>query len=91
MPRLRSHVLLRPAASLVRGVDGQTHDVGPGADEDGQQAVLGPTDLERVLQSGGQVGQQLREAPAQGLGDDQRRPDHGDVQEQAEEEIPCFG
>jgi hypothetical protein len=40
-------------------------------------------DLERVFHRRRQVGDDVREAAAQGLGDEQRRPDNGDIEEQA--------
>ena len=71
----------RPAA--LRIIKAQAHDVGSCADENGQQALIRPLNLEWVLQCGGQVGDQVRQAAAQGLGDEQRRPDDRDVNEKA--------
>jgi hypothetical protein len=48
-------------------------------------------DLERVFHRRRQVGDDVREAAAQGLGDEQRRPDNGDVKEQANSQLACSG
>ena len=72
----------RPAALGV--IDAQTHNVGASANEDGQQAFVRPLDLERVLQRGGQVGEQIRQTAAKGLCSEQRRPDDLDMEEKAQ-------
>ena len=75
----------RPAA--LRVVEAQAHDVGPRAGEDRQQAFVCPLDLKWVLQCGGQVREQIRQAVTQGLGDEQRRPDDRDVKEKTKNKV----
>ena len=72
----------RPAALGV--IDAQTHNVGASANEDGQQALVRPLDLEWMLQRGGQVGEQIRQTAAKGLCSEQRRPDDRDIEEKAQ-------
>ena len=72
----------RPAAFRV--IEAQAHDVGASANEDGQQALVRPLNLERVLQRGGQVGEQIRQTAAKGLCNEQRRPDDRDIEEKAQ-------
>ena len=72
----------RPAALGV--IDAQAHNVNAGTNQDGQQALVRPLDLERVLQRGGQVGEQIRQTAAKGLGNEQRRPDDRDIEEKAQ-------
>ena len=74
-----------PGAALLRRVDTDTHDVEPGAGQDGNQAVLHPDNLKGVPDGFGQTTQYLRQAAAQGLGQQQGRPDHGNVQEQPDQ------
>jgi hypothetical protein len=47
--------------------------------------------LERVFHRRRQVGDDVREAAAQRLSDEQRRPDNGDVEEQANGKLVCSG
>ena len=72
----------RPAALGV--IDAQAHNVNAGTNQDGQQALVRPLDLERVLQRGGQVGEQIRQTAAKGLCNEQRRPDDRDIEEKAQ-------
>lgn len=78
-------LLAIPRPALVGLVEGNPHDVRSGADQDGQQAVAGPPDLKGVLHGCCQAGQQLRQPAAQGLRDEQRRPDYGDIEKQVKD------
>lgn len=44
-----------------------------------------------MLQRGGQVGEQIRQAAAEGLSDEQRRPDDRDVEEKAKNKVVLQG
>ena len=86
-----------PCPALPRLVEADTHDIEPGAGQNRRQAVLRPVDLEGVLQGLGQPGEDLRQtagqalAAAQGLGEEQRRPDNGDIEEQPDEQVAGLG
>ena len=79
----------RPAALGV--IDAQTHNVGASANEDGQQALVRPLDLEWMLQCGGQVGEQIRQTAAHRLRNEQRCPDDWDVEEEAKNKVVLLG
>ena len=49
--------------------------------------MIRPLDAEGVFHGRCQIGNDLRQAAAQGLGQQQRRPDHGDVEEQVNGEF----
>ena len=83
-PHGRAVFLAIPHPAAFRVIDAQTHNVGASANEDGQQALVRPLDLERVLQRGGQVGEQIRQTAAKGLCNEQRRPDDRDMEEKAQ-------
>ena len=70
-----------PCPALVGLVEGDPHDVGPGADQDGQQTAVCPLDLKGMLNGRRQIIDDLRQTAAQGLRDEQRRPNNGDVEE----------
>ena len=86
-----------PCPALPRLVEADTHDIEPGAGQNRRQAVLRPVDLEGVLQGLGQPGEDLRQtagqalADAQGLGEEQSRPDNGEIEEQPDEQIAGLG
>ena len=65
----------------VEIVETDAHDVGPGADQDGQQTAVCPLDLKGMLNGRRQIIDDLRQTAAQGLRDEQRRPNNGDVEE----------
>lgn len=44
-----------------------------------------------MLQCGGQVGEQIRQAVAKRLGNEQRRPDDWDVEEKAKNKVVLLG
>ena len=71
-----------PCPALLRLIQADAHDVESGADQDGCEAVLCPANLEGVFQSFRQVGQNIRQASAQGLGKKQGRPGNGDIEKQ---------
>ena len=53
--------------------------------------MLRPVDAEGVFHGRRQVSDDLRQAAAQGLGQQQGRPDYGDVEEQVNGEFTCPG
>ena len=80
-------VFLAVAGTALGGaVEADPHDIEAGAGEDAHQAAFRPADLQRVLQGCGQVCQQLRQAVPEGLGNQERGPDHGDVEKQIRED-----
>ena len=79
-------VFLAVAGTALGGaVEADPHDIEAGAGENAHQAVFRPADLQRGLQGCGQVRQQFRQAVPEGLGDQERGPDHGDVEKQIRE------
>ena len=44
-----------------------------------------------MLQRGGQVGEQIRQAAAEGLSDEQRRPDDRDVETKTKNKVVLLG
>ena len=72
----------RPAALCV--IDAQPHNVNAGTNQDGQQTLVRPLDLEWMLQRGGQIREQIRQTAAKGLCNEQRRPDDRDMEEKAQ-------
>ena len=90
-------LLAVPCPALPRLVEADAHDIDPGAGQNGRQAVLRPVDLEGVLQGLGQPGEDLRQtagqalAAAQGLGEEQSRPDNGEIEEQPDEQVAGLG
>ena len=90
-------LLTVPCPALLGSMQADAHDVEPGTDQDGRQAVLRPVELEGVLQGLGQPGEDLRQtagqalAAAQGLGEEQSRPDNGEIEEQPDEQIAGLG
>lgn len=90
-PHGRAMFLTIPCPAALRVVEAQAHDVGSRADENGQQTLVRPLDQEWMLQCGGQVGEQIRQTAAKGLGDEQRRPDDRDVEEKAKDEVVLLG
>ena len=85
-PLGRAVFLAVTGAALGGAVEADPHDIEAGAGEDAHQAVFRPADLQRGLQGCGQVRQQLRQAVPEGLGDQERGPDHGDVEKQIRED-----
>ena len=83
--------LALPGPALLVGVEADPHDVGSGAEQDGHQTMLRPVDEKGVFHGRRQVGDDLRQAAAQGLGDEQRRPDYGNIEEQVNGEFTCPG
>ena len=80
-------VFLAVAGTALGGaVEADPHDIEAGAGEDAHQAVFRPADLQRGLQGCGQVRQQLRQAVPEGLGNQERGPDHGNVEKQIRED-----
>ena len=82
-PHGRAMFLAIPRPAAFRVIDAQAHNVNAGTNQDGQQALVRPLDLEWMLQRGGQVGEQIRQTAAKGLCNEQRRPDDRDVKEKA--------
>ena len=63
-----------------------------GAGENADQALSRPCGSSKgCLQRCGQVRQQFRQAVPKGLGDQQRRPYHRDIEEQRKYQIRCLG
>ena len=83
-PHGRAMFLAIPRPAAFRVIDAQTHNVGASANEDGQQALVRPLDLEWMLQRGGQIREQIRQTAAKGLCNEQRRPDDRDIEEKAQ-------
>ena len=81
-PHGRAMFLAIPRPAAFRVIDAQAHNVNAGTNQDGQQALVRPLDLEWVLQCGGQGGEQIRQTAAKGLRNEQRRPDHREIKEQ---------
>lgn len=46
-----------PCPALSGSIETQPHEIRAGADENGQQTLVCPLDVERVLQGGSQVGE----------------------------------
>lgn len=46
-----------PCSALSGSIETQPHEIRAGADENGQQTLVCPLDVERVLQGGSQVGE----------------------------------
>ena len=80
-----------PGPAALRVTKAQAHDVDPRAGKNGQQTLIRPLNLEWVLQCGGQVGEQIRQAVAKRLGNEQRRPDDWDVEEKANNKVVLLG
>ena len=59
-----------PRPALLVCVEADAHDVGPGAGQDGHEAVFRPLDAEGVFHRRRQVADDLRQTAAQGLGDE---------------------
>ena len=83
-------LLTVPCPALLGLIQADAHDVEPGASQDGCEAVLCPANLEGVFQSFRQVGQNIRQASAQGLGKKQGRPGNGDIEKQPGKEAVGF-
>ncbi len=83
-------LLAVPATALVGGNVGKSHDISSRAGQNGEQAVLCPSDLEGVFHCRRQIGNDVREAAAQGLGNEQRRPDNRNIEEQVNGEFACL-
>lgn len=84
-PHMAEPVFLAvPHPAALGCLDAQPHNLNAGTYQDGQQALVRPLDLERVLQRGGQVGEQIRQTAAKGLCNEQRRPDDRDIEEKAQ-------
>ena len=66
-------------SALLVGVEAYPHDVRPGTDQDGHKAVIRPLYAEGVFHGRRQVSDNLRQTAAQGLSQQQRRPDYGDA------------
>ena len=77
--------------ALVGGAVQQGQDISGGAEQNGQSAVLRPVDAERILQRRRQLSHDVRQTAAKRLSDQQRRPDNGNVKEQADGEAACLG
>ena len=67
-------------SALLVGVEAYPHDVRPGAGQDGHKASIRPVDVEGVFHGCRQVGNDVGQAAAQGLSQQQRRPDHGNIE-----------
>ena len=84
-------LLAVPRPALLIRIEADAHDIGPGAGQDGEQAVVGPLDAEGVFHSRCQPADDLRQTTAQGLGDEQRRPDNWNIEEQVNGQFTCSG
>ena len=63
--------------ALIRPIKQNCHAISGKADEDGGQAFVCPYDIRRLLQCCCQVPQQLRQSAAQGLRQQEGKPDDG--------------
>ena len=88
-PHGRAMFLAIPRPAAFRVIDAQAHNVNAGTNQDGQQALVRPLDLEWMLQRGSQVGEQIRQTAAKGLCNEQRRPDHRKIKEQPVQYPAC--
>ena len=82
-----------PCPAMVFRIEAKPHEVGSRANEDGEQTSVRPADLKRVLQCGSEVFQQFRQAAAQRLRQEQRRPHNREIEKQAKDHIArpiCF-
>ena len=85
-------LLTVPCPALLGSMQADAHDVEPGTDQDGRQAVLRPANPKGVLQGLRQAGQDIRKAAsqalvaAQGLGEEQGCPDNGDIEKQPDQQ-----
>ena len=77
-PHRRAVFLAVAGSALIRPVKQNCHAVSGKADEDRRQAFVCPYDIRRLLQCAGQIPQQLRQSAAQGLRQQQSKPDDGD-------------
>ena len=84
-------LLAIPRPALLVCVEADAHDVGPSAGQDGHEAVFRPLDAEGVFHRRRQIGDDLRQTAVQGWGDEQRRPDHENVEEQVNGDFTCSG
>ena len=90
-PHGRTMFLAVSCPSSLRVIQTQAHNVGASANEDGQQTLVRPLDLEWMLQRGSQLGQKLRQAAAHRLRNEQRCPDDRDIEEKAQNQVALFG
>ena len=79
-------LLTVPCPALLGSMQADAHDVEPGTDQDGRQAVLRPANPKGVLQGLRQAGQDIRKAASQGLGEEQGCPDNGDIEKQPDQQ-----
>ena len=79
-----------PRPALVSGTIKQRHDIHAGAGQDGQGAVGRPVNIQRIFQRLRQLCHNARQAAAQGLSDQQRYPNDGNIKEQADNKSACF-
>ena len=77
-PRRGAVFLAVAGPALIRPVKQNCHAISGKADEDGGQAFVCPYDIRRLLQCCCQVPQQLRQTAAQGLRQQEGKPDDGD-------------
>ena len=82
--------LALPCPALIGGAVEQSQDIRSRTGQNGQAAVLCPMNVKRVFQRCCQFSHDVRQAAAQGLGNQQRGPDHRNVQKQADGETACF-
>ena len=86
-----------PHPALLRAQQREGHDVGAGTGQNGEETLVRPPHLQGILECRGQVGDQGRQSASRALagfhrlGDEQRRPYHGDVKEQADKKPVCLG
>ena len=85
-PLCRAVFLAVTGAALCGAIQADTYDVRASAGEDTHQAVFCPADLQWCLQGCRQILQQFRQAISKGLGNQERSPNHGDVEKQIRED-----
>lgn len=90
-PHGRAVFLTIPRSAALRVVEAQAYDVGSRADENGQQALVRPLNQEWMLQCSSQVGEQIRQATAKRLSNEQRCPDDRNVEKKAENKVVLLG
>ena len=86
-PRRGAVFLVVAGPALIRPVKQNCHAVSGKADEDRGQAFVRPYDIRRLLQCCCQVPQQLWQPAAQGLRQQEGKPDDGDNSDKVEQSV----
>jgi len=90
-PRCRAVFLTVPFPAALGFHQGHSRDIARKAYEDGHEAVICPSDDERVRHRLCQVVDQVDQPTAQRLGEEQSEPNHRENEKQAEPVPACLG